>query len=111
MDNLFLTISRTIKLLQAEGFTFDEALKIYKVGSKEIQLEDDSDYLFFDALFELSNDWINASKAYEIYCKWAKENEVDKITQTKFGRILSRFAKKKKSKGTIYYEMSVKNEI
>lgn len=111
MDNLYLSISRTIKLIQEEGFTFNEALRIYKVGSKELESMNDSNYLFFDALFMIDEVWTKASEAYELYCDWAIKNEVEPITQTRFGRIVSKVAKKKKSKGNIYYEMSVKNEI
>lgn len=111
MDNLYLSISKTIKLIQEEGFTFNEALRIYRVGSKELESMNDTNYLFFDALFVIDNEWTKASAAYELYCNWAIKNEVEPISQTKFGRILSKFTNKKKSKGNIYYEMSVKNEI
>lgn len=111
MESLYLSISKIIKIIQAEGFSFDEALKIYKTGSKEIQNVDDSNYLFFDALFKIENEWTNATEAYSIYCEWAKKNEVDLISQTKFGTIVSKIVNKKKSNGRLFYEMSVKNEI
>lgn len=111
MDNLYVSISKTIKLIQQEGFTFNEALRIYKVGSKELESINDSNYLFFDELFVIGKEWTKASKAYELYSSWAVRNEVEPISQTKFGKILSKYTNKKKSKGIIYYEMSVKNEI
>ncbi|OJG41449.1 hypothetical protein RV04_GL001189 [Enterococcus hermanniensis] len=57
-------------------------------------------------MFEISDERLNATEAYKFYLQ---STNGEPISQTKFGRIISKFATKKKSNGGIYYQMRIKH--
>lgn len=105
MNEIYISIAKTVKSIQAEGFDFEEALAIFKAGPK-ISCDEKSDFDFFDSLFEISDERLNATEAYKFYLQ---STSGEPISQTKFGRIISKFATKKKSNGGIYYQMRIKH--
>ncbi len=105
MNEIYISIAKTVKSIQAEGFDFEEALAIFKAGPK-ISCDEKSDFGFFDSLFEISDERLNATEAYKFYLQ---STSGEPISQTKFGRIISKFATKKKMNGGIYYQMRIKH--
>lgn len=52
MNEIYISIAKTVKSIQAEGFDFEEALAIFKAVPK-ISCDEKSDFDFFDSLFEI----------------------------------------------------------
>ncbi len=107
MNKTYLEASGIIKGIMDQGFRLEEAIKIYKTLSKDFETKEDVS--FVDELFLFGDGgWVRAIEAYAIYIDWTNKNNVNPISNTKFGIILSKVTRKTRKTDGIYYEMSVK---
>lgn len=106
MENIFISSAKVIKSIEEIGFSFSEAMEIYRAVSKELLILDgDEIYFFIDDLFLKDSDGaIQAKDMYVKYKNWCSEHNLKPVTITSFGKMISKVFVKNKVNGKIYYE-------
>lgn len=106
MEKIFISSAQVVKKIENIGFSFSEAMEIYRVVSKELLvLDGDEMYFFIDDLFiKDTNGAIQAKEMYSIYRKWSSKHGIEPLTITSFGKMMSKVFNKSKINGHIYYE-------